>query len=65
MKHLKIKKVGDSWDIRLTPTFARANNLRDGDYVVLDMSKLKILRAEDFALLGREPVLEADNAAGN
>ena len=51
-KPLKIKKVGNSYDIRLNPAFAKANNLRDGDYVVI--SKLRILRAEDFELLGRD-----------
>ena len=55
---LKVKIVGNSWDLRLTPAFARANNLRDGDYLVVDLTKLRILRAEDFAMIGRAPVLE-------
>jgi antitoxin component of MazEF toxin-antitoxin module len=57
-KLLKVKRVGNSWDIRLTPAFAQANNLQDGDYVALDMSKLKVIKAEDFEGHGREPVLE-------
>jgi hypothetical protein len=51
-KPLKIKKVGRSYDIRLNPAFAKANNLRDGDYVVI--GKMRIIRAEDFELLGRD-----------
>ena len=51
-KPLKIKKVGNSYDIRLNPAFAKANNLRDGDYAVIP--KLRIIRAEDFELLGRD-----------
>jgi hypothetical protein len=56
---LKIKKVGGSLDVRLPREFIRANKLEPGDYVLLDFSKFKILKAEDFALLGREPVLGA------
>ena len=55
---LKVKIVGNSWDLRLPPAFARANDLNDGDYVVVDLTKLRILRAEDFAMIGRAPVLD-------
>jgi hypothetical protein len=55
---LKVKIVGNSWDLRMPPAFARANNLRDGDYLVVDLTKLRIVRAEDFAMIGRAPVLE-------
>jgi len=58
MKLLKIKKVGSSWDIRLTPDFVRANSLRDGDYVVLDTARLRVLRREDLGMIGRELVLD-------
>jgi hypothetical protein len=51
-KPLKIKKVGGSYDIRTTAALARALNLRDGDYAVI--SKLRIIRAEDFEMLGQE-----------
>jgi hypothetical protein len=56
-KPLKIKKVGGSWDIRLPFSFGPANNLREGDYVVI--GNLKILRAEDFEKLVQEPGVEA------
>jgi antitoxin component of MazEF toxin-antitoxin module len=56
---LKIKKVGNSHDARLPHTFIKANGLRDGDYVVMDLSKLRIIRAEDWGIVGgRDPVLE-------
>jgi hypothetical protein len=48
----KIKKVGASYDIRLTAAFARPLNLRDGDYAMI--GKLRIIRAEDFEKLGQE-----------
>jgi hypothetical protein len=57
-KPLKVLKVGGSWDLRLTPAFIRANKLHEGDYVIVDMSKVRVLRAEDFAMIGRAPVLE-------
>jgi hypothetical protein len=54
----KVKKVGDSHDLRLDPRFVRANKLKDGDYIVVDLSKFRIIRAEDFAMFSRAPVLE-------
>jgi hypothetical protein len=56
-KAFKVKRVGRSWDLRLSPAFARANDLDDGDYLVLDLTKTRIIRAEDFVMIGR-PVLE-------
>jgi hypothetical protein len=53
---LKVNKVGDSFDLRLPPAFVRANKLRTGDYVV-DIKDFRILPAEDFATVGREPVV--------
>jgi hypothetical protein len=53
-----IKKVGGSWCITIPPDFIHANDLDFGDYLVVDWSWFKILKAEDFALVGREPVLE-------
>jgi hypothetical protein len=53
----QLKRVGGSLDIRLSGEFVRTNRLRPGDYVIL--SGLKILKAEDFALLGRDPTTEA------
>jgi antitoxin component of MazEF toxin-antitoxin module len=57
-KPFQLKKVGGSLDVRLPRDFVHANELEPGDYVLLDFSKFKILKAEDFALLGREPVIE-------
>ena len=54
---LKIKKVGDSFDLRLPPAFVKANKLRTGDYVVVDIKDMRLLHAEDFATAGREPVV--------
>jgi hypothetical protein len=53
-----IKTLGGSLIITLPLDLIHANNLRPGDYLVLDLAKFKILRAEDFALLGRKPELE-------
>jgi antitoxin component of MazEF toxin-antitoxin module len=58
-KPFQLRRVGGSLDIRFPATFVRANDLKVGDYVIVDMSRLKILRAEDFELLGRKPELEA------
>ena len=55
---LKVKKVGDSYDLRLVPAFVKANRLQDGDFIILDMSKIRIIRAEDWALVGRNPVIQ-------
>jgi hypothetical protein len=52
------KKIGGSQFLKIPTDFIHANDLEPGDYLLLDFSKIKILRAEDFALLGREPVLE-------
>jgi antitoxin component of MazEF toxin-antitoxin module len=54
---LKVKKVGDSFDLRLPPAFVKANKLRTGDYVVVDIKDMRLLHAEDFATAGREPVV--------
>jgi hypothetical protein len=52
------KKIGGSQFIKIPTDFIHANDLEPGDYLLLDFSKIKILKAADFALLGREPVLE-------
>ena len=57
-----LRRVGASLYIRIPIEFVRANNLRPHDYLLLDSSKFKILRAEDFEVLGREPVSEAEMA---
>jgi hypothetical protein len=57
-KPFQLKRVGGSLDLRLPGEFVRTNNLKVGDYVILDMARFRIVRAEDFALLGREPELE-------
>jgi antitoxin component of MazEF toxin-antitoxin module len=58
-KPLKVKKSGNSLDLRLPPVFTKANGLRDGDYVVVDLSRLKVIRAEDWGIVGgRAPVIE-------
>jgi hypothetical protein len=57
-KPFQLKKAGGSLDVRLPREFVHANKLEPGDYILLDFSKFKILKAADFALLGREPVLE-------
>ena len=57
-KLLRVKKVGGSWDIRLPRAFVRINGLRDGDYMIVDMSALKIIRAEELETAGRVPVME-------
>ena len=62
-KPFQLKRVGGSLDLRLPGDFVRTNNLKVGDYVILDMARFKIIRAEDFALVGRDPVLEPDSAA--
>jgi antitoxin component of MazEF toxin-antitoxin module len=53
-KPLKLVRNGGSLNVRLPPEFKRANNLRPGDYVIVDLTKFKVLRMEDFELLGRE-----------
>lgn len=57
----KLKQQGGSLDVRLTAAFVRANKLKAGDYVIIDMTKVRVVRAEDFELLGRE--LEAEPEA--
>jgi antitoxin component of MazEF toxin-antitoxin module len=53
-KPYQLKRVGGSMVIVLPPPFIHANNLRFGDYVIVDLSKFRCLKAEDFELLGRE-----------
>jgi hypothetical protein len=53
-----VKRLGGSQIITLPLDFVHANNLKPGDYLLLDISKFKILKAEDFEALGREPVLK-------
>jgi hypothetical protein len=40
--------------IAIPAKIIRANNLKPGDYLILDPTKIRILREEDFELLGRE-----------
>jgi hypothetical protein len=61
-KPFKVKSLGGSQIITIPLDFIHTNDLEPGDYLLLDFSKVKILKAEDFALLGREPVMEVEMA---
>ena len=56
-----VRKVGDSLYLRIPPAFARANKLKPNEhYIIFDPAKMKILRADDLAVIGRDPVLEPE-----
>jgi hypothetical protein len=38
----------------------RNNNITRDDYLIVDVNKFRIIRAADFALLGREVVTEPE-----
>jgi hypothetical protein len=54
IKPLRARKIGGSWFLRLSLEFVRANNITEKDFLIVDVSKFKILRPEDFECLGRE-----------
>jgi hypothetical protein len=54
-----LRQVGNSLYLRVPAHFVRANQLRARDVIIMDPAKsFRIVKAEDFALLGRNPVLE-------
>jgi hypothetical protein len=54
-----LRKVGSSLYFRVPAPFVKANDLEAGDYIILVPTRhFKILKAEDFEMIGRDPVLE-------
>jgi hypothetical protein len=51
--------VGNSLYLRVPAHFVKANQLEAGDFIILVPGRhFKIVKAADFAVIGREPVLE-------
>jgi hypothetical protein len=60
---MPIRRIGrNGMYLRLPPSFVEANDLEPGDYIVLDRDRFRIMKAEDFALIGREPAPELEAA---
>jgi hypothetical protein len=55
---VQIVKTGGTFYLRIPPSYCRANKLEAGDFIIYDPTKFKILKPEDFALLGRETQAE-------
>jgi hypothetical protein len=56
-KPFRLGRVGGSLDLRLPREFVHANKLKDGDFLVLDLSKVGIVRKAELAELWK-PALE-------
>jgi antitoxin component of MazEF toxin-antitoxin module len=53
----RIRKVGGSLYLRIPVSFVRANDLEPGDYLMLDLNTVGIVRQTDFVEV-MKPVLE-------
>jgi hypothetical protein len=56
LEPIALRQVGRSLYLRVPAPFVHANKLQAGDYIVLVPSRhFKIVKAEDFEMIGREP----------
>jgi hypothetical protein len=59
LEPVTVRRISRSLYFRVPASFAKANHLKAGDVIIMDPAKsFRIIRSEDFGLLGREPVLE-------
>jgi hypothetical protein len=57
---IRITQFGRASIYMLIPAwFRNANHLRNGDYLMVDLSQVRIVRKEDLATLAEEPVAVA------
>jgi antitoxin component of MazEF toxin-antitoxin module len=54
----QLRKIGGSLFLRIPANFVRANDLKTGDYLVLDLAKVGIVKQTDFAEVMKPPALE-------
>jgi bifunctional DNA-binding transcriptional regulator/antitoxin component of YhaV-PrlF toxin-antitoxin module len=59
-KPIKLIKVGTTLYLRIPAAFRNAHKLKRGDYVIVDFSQFKIVRAEEVEKQAEEVIVVAE-----